>query len=221
MRKLCVLGVVFALALTAVAQASAVKGGDQSALLTGRDGVGHGGAAGAERVGPICILPLSNVPSMDGYGDPSNVVVNVDLTGCYGLPAGSSLEVNGISWDVFLFADPSVGPYGGSWLSELRLAYGDTAGNDYLFLTPGAGNSFPGAGHFSSNGTIKLADVGIPNFILPNGVLQLEFFEGFDDANDVQDGTWLDGYLDIQIVPEPATLALLGLGLPLLRRKKR
>lgn len=219
MRKLFALGLVFALALTATAQASTVKGGDTAAVLTGPDGVGHGGVADPSRQGIVFLIPVGGTPSWDGEGSPNNAVMVIDAAAAAGLPSGTDVVMNGISWDVVLFADPAVGNYGGSWLTELYVSYAPQGGLPGLYLHPGAGVNTPGTGTFSSGGTIKLADVGIPDLPLPGGILVLEFFESFDDAADVQDGAWLDGYLDIQIVPEPAALALLGL--PLLRRKKR
>jgi len=217
MRKLLALGIVFALVLAVTVQAQPVKGTDRP-VLTG-PGAGHGTLDGT-RAGPVFIIPIFEVPSWDLENDLSNFVMVVDAAAATGQPSGTPVTINGISWDVTLFADPAVGPYGGSWLTELYVSYAPLGGVPSLYLHPGAGQNFPGTMHFSSNGTIKLADVGIPDILLPTGMLELEFFEGFDDAADQIDGLWLDGYLDIQIVPEPVTLVLLMLGLPLLRRRR-
>jgi len=158
---------------------------------------------------------VTGTPSWDALSDPSNVVVLYDLAAAVGLPTGSPVTMTGIGWDVNLTA------LGTSWLSELRVYFDDSIAPDLtgLFLTPGVGNGFPGSGFFTSGGIIDLTDNGIPDILLPNGVLRMEFFEGYDDANDVIDGMWDSGALTIASTPEPASLLLLALGALTLRRR--
>lgn len=175
--------------------------------------------AGSTRDGLSCVWDVTGTPSHNAQGDLGNTVVNLDLAACLGFPSGTPLTFNGVGWDVTLFADVAVGPFGGSWLSELTVGF--SADGDVLpdiYLNPGAGQDHPGTMTFA-NPIIKFDSIPIPNIDLPNGVLRMEFFEGFDDDINFDDGRWLNGSLMLQAVPEPASLSLLILGGLLLRRR--
>lgn len=154
----------------------------------------------------------SDVLSFGEEGDVSNFLDSINL--------GAGAVVTGIGWDVDLEAfDPS-------WLSELMVSFADDANAPGLYLSPGFGNDDPGTGSFSSGGIIDLTDNTIPDITLSTGVLNMEFMEAFDDASVSPDGRWLAGStLDIEYtpapVPEPASMAVLGLGVAALARRKR
>ncbi len=170
---------------------------------------------GGERSGIVVPFDVAGVHSWDLLGDPSNEVYVFDVAAAIGAGSGNPASMNGIGWDVTIQA------LGASWMSEASVYFDDTIAPDYygLFLTPGAGYSYPGTGTFSSGGILKLSDYGIPDVVLPDGKLRLEFYEGFDDVADGIDANWLSGALFIQAVPEPASLALLALGALFIRRR--
>ncbi len=158
-------------------------------------------AASAE----IVTVDLTNVNSWDGLGDADNDVLSLDLAAAIGLPSGSEVVVDAIGWDV------TIETIGGSWLSEARIAYDDSGdGTPEIFLTPGFGDDFAGSDAYSSGGLLVLADAAIPDLVLADGVLTLEFYEGFDDVADEIDAIW-GGELALNVVPAPGALALLGL----------
>ncbi len=146
----------------------------------------------------------SDIESLGEFGDPSNVIVNIDLTSLGILP---DLEIIGAAYDVDLIAfDPS-------WLSELVVSF-----NDEIFLTPGFEDNNPGGPANYSAGLIIFEDIGIDNIVIDNGILSLRFFEDFDDVSVEPDGLWLAGSsltfrLNATPVPEPASLAMIVCGL--------
>ena len=83
---------------------------------------------------------IGNVPSVNGQGDPANIVLLVNL----GVP---NAEVTGIDWN-FAFL-----PVGASWTAEAHMTFGDSGGsNAYdwdMGNWGGANNSIP----VSLNGT--------------------------------------------------------------------
>lgn len=170
----------------------------------------------SERTGIVVPFDVTGIPSHDALGLPGNTIINFNIAAAAGLPNGTPMVMNGIGWNVNLSA------FGGSWLSELRVYFDDNINPDNtgLFLRPGAGSNFPGDNVNFQNGVIKLVDVAIPDIPLPNGILRLDFHESFDDVAGADDGLWKSGQLLIQVTPEPASLALLGLGaLALIRRR--
>lgn len=159
----------------------------------------------------VTIEFTSAIDSWDLVSDPNNVVFALDM--------GGPATMHGIGWDV------SIATEGGSWLSEARMYFDDNIAPDLsgLFLAPGVADGFSGTGSYSSGGIVDLSDNGIPDIVLPNGFLRLEFYESFDDVADAIDGHYLAGStltLDMTIVPAPGALALLGLGGLAIRRRR-
>jgi len=176
-------------------------------------------APGTARVGTVYDFDVAGIESWDSLGSAGNTVIAFDLADALGFASGTPLVMNGIAWDVTLTAGLDSG--GASWLSEMNVYFDDNIAPDQegLFLAPGVGFDFPGEETFTDPG-VKLADVGIPDINLPDGVLRMEFFESFDDEAGI-DGLWKSGTLSIQVVPTPGAAAVLGLGgLAMIRRRR-
>lgn len=169
------------------------------------------------RAGETRTVTLADVASWDGLGDPDNTVMLIDMAALFGLASGSAIDLNGIGWDV------TVSTVGASWLSEATM-YFDNQTQDSgagIFLTVGIGNDFAGTANFTSGGIVKLADAGLPDLVLADGVLRIEFWESFDDVADDIDA-FLNGTLTLQSsVPAPSGIALLGLGGLVAARRRR
>lgn len=144
---------------------------------------------------------ISQTNSWDGPGDSNNELLSFDL--------GSNVTLTGIGWDVNIqTVDPS-------WLSEANILFTDSSNSTLFFLTPGLGNDFLGTANFSTGGVIIDLGAALGNtFFLPDGVINLEFFESFDDFPDQIDATFLvPSTLSFQVmsVPEPTSLLALGI----------
>lgn len=179
---------------------------------------GFTGVRGATNT--IINVDISGVESRFALSNPGNVVLNVDLAAALGLASGSTVTMTSIGWNVNLTT------FGGSWLSEARIYFDDNVAPDLsgLFLTPGVGNGFSGTNvNFASAGQIDLSDNAIPNIVLPNGILRLEFYESFVDDTLAADAIWESGFLSIGVaeIPAPGAAALLGVaGLAGMRRRR-
>lgn len=181
---------------------------------------GSGGGS-IELSGGVTNFDVTGIASFDAQGLLGNTIVTLDLASALGYAPGTPITMNGIGWNVSLRAD------GASWLSELGVYFDDNVAPDLsgLFLRPGAGTNTPGGPTNFANPIIKLSDVAIPNILLPNGVLRMEFYESFDDVAGAADGQWVSGFLSIQtveqVVPAPGAAGLLGLaGLAAARRRR-
>ena len=166
----------------------------------------------------ILNIDVTGVQSFDGLSSPSNTVLEIDLASALGLASGSQVTMTSVGWDV------TISTFGLSWISEAQLYFDDNIAPDLsgLFLTPGIGVNNPGTQAFSSGGMIDLSDNTIPNIVLANGILRIEFFEGFDDELGVADAEW-SGTLSVGVteVPAPGAAAVLGLaGLAGMRRRR-
>jgi hypothetical protein len=146
---------------------------------------------------------VAGIYSNDEYGSPVNEVFNIDV--------GANAWVTGIGWDVSIYADSP------SWLSEMTVAFEDSALSTGVFLTVGVGDDFSGAGAYSSGGIVDLVGLGLQFQVGADGKLRMEFFEDYDDFEGDWDGIWESGALSVQVmtpaVPEPTTYALMLLGL--------
>ncbi len=163
----------------------------------------------------------ADVDSYDGYGTAGNVIVTLDMGAIF--PGYDTFAMSGVGWDVTITAE------GASWMSEAAVEFNNSTADspDAIWLRPGAGSNTPGTGTFSSGGIIQFSSIPLNNISL-NGdnVLRMEFFETYNDVSGVRDGFWhAGGTLDLQFeanpVPEPASMAVLGLGAAALLRRRR
>ncbi|MCA9292576.1 MAG: PEP-CTERM sorting domain-containing protein [Phycisphaerales bacterium] len=169
--------------------------------------------------GSVHSFDVTGINSWDPEGSANNEVYLFDLAAAAGQPSGTSITMVGLGWDVF---QSTVGP---SWGSEMVVSFADSAANVGVYLTPnGTGAPLAGSVNSSSGGILDLTDNSIPNLVLPDGVLRLEFFDSYDDYPGGIDGHWDSGTLDIAIapIPAPSAMGLLGLaGVAALGRKRR
>lgn len=169
-------------------------------------------------------IDVTGIESWDSLDSPNNTSFIVDLAAEVGLASGTAVIVDAVGFDV------TVEAFSPSWLSEATVALERLDLADGLFLSPGIGEDFPGTGSYSSGGLIDLVSEGL-DFTLDDGLLAVQFFEGFDDVVDAVDAIWVEGTIDISAVeassppvPAPAVVWLLGvglLGLAGMRRKAR
>ncbi len=159
-----------------------------------------GGTASASNTMAITTLDVTGIESFAAPGDASNVIRTIQLV--------PFAEVTGIGWDV------SVTAFDPSWLSELTVSFGSSDVQD-LSLSVGVGVDEPGSASYSSGGIIDLVGLGFNFQVGADGLLVMEFSEGFDDASVSPDGIWDSGALTFEVsaVPEPGTYGLMALGL--------
>lgn len=218
MKSVMIVSGLLAIAGTATAQSLSTtnlsNGGRQLSTATDY-------RADSSRTGGLTSFNVAGLQSWDLQGSGFNTVVNYDLAAALGYASGTPITMNGIGWNVNLQA------VGTSWLSELSVYFDDAVAPDLtgLFLSPGAGSNAPGTAAFSSGGVIKLSSASIPNILLPNGILRMEFYESYDDVAGADDGIWNSGFLTIQTaqanVPAPGVAGVFGLaGLAAARRRR-
>jgi MYXO-CTERM domain-containing protein len=193
------------------------------ALSGNLDGTSNGSTSLRGMTNTIIDVNISGVETFDGITIPYNginTVLEVDLAAALGLASGSSVTMTSIGWDT------TQTTFGGSWLSEMQIYFDDNINPDGtgLFLRTGFGSDFSGTGSFSSGGQIDLSDNMIPNLVLANGILRLEFGETFIDNPGAPDGIFDAGsFLRVGVaeVPAPGAAAVLGLaGLAGIRRRR-
>lgn len=148
-------------------------------------------------------INITGKRSFDSLGDPMNDTASSDLGTLLGTPGGP-VRVTGIGWNA------TIETVGASWLSEAVIDFSGA-----VFLTMGIGDDFPspaGGTNYSSP-IVDLVGLGL-DFVVGNGVLDLEFFESFDDNLNALDATYLNGSLDIQFEvaqpPQPPVSMNLG-----------
>jgi hypothetical protein len=196
------------LKLRYVAAAVALLAAGQVFAAGGSVGSQFSQVGGTSRSAPIVgsltdtLIDVTGITSIAALGTPGNNVLNINV--------GAGAQVVGIGWDV------NVTAFTPSWLSELTVSFGNTGLTTGVDLSVGAGDDFAGVGvSYSSGGVVDLIGLGLDFAVDGDGVLRLEFGEGFDDASVDPDGIWNSGFLTVQtaVVPEPATYGMMALGL--------
>lgn len=185
----------------------------QGEFVLSLDAAGGGGAAadelppaGGPREGIVVALPTVNVQSWDLLGDPDNVVWEIDAASLAGLAPRTPLLFIGIGWDRLCFETLRY-----SWFSEVGVYFDDRIAPDHsaLLLRPGVCDCFyfcswpesDWRGPWSSGSVIRLKDVQIPEFRLPDGFVRIEFFESVDNTPDAVEAYWRTGELWIEVKP--------------------
>jgi len=144
-------------------------------------------------------VSTSGVPNFDERGATSNVV--------WDFYVGSGASITSLKWDV------NVTSYVGSYLSEMKITFSDSLGKGVTF-TPGDGDDFEGTADYA--GFQNLGELGQIFAVAGDGILRLEFHDGFKDlAFDEPEGMWNSGTLVFGISPVPelpvSAMALGGL----------
>lgn len=144
-------------------------------------------------------VDVTGIQSYDEVGAPGNTVIELNL--------GSLAEVTSVAWDfTFTAYDPS-------WLADFEVHFSSTAGFDGVVFT--ASDTW-GPGTESHTGSANLTDLGLNFFVGDDGILRIEFAEGFKDIPGAADGQWDSGSFTVgyvSAVPEPSTYAMMLLGL--------
>lgn len=198
----------FGMALALIVAAGAAQAKETNTSLFGGHNTGLGNNT-ETRSTQVLNVNVSGTPSWDSYGSPNNVVMTPNI--------GAGSHVTGIGYDVTLHTN------GASWLSELECAFEDSGQTTGVFLSPGYTDSFSGSGTYSSGGIIDLVGLGLDFTVGADGVLRMEFFEGFDDVSNSIDGVWDQGILQVQYdtIPAPGAMALFaGAGIMASRRRR-
>jgi len=135
--------------------------------------------AQADRGAQACV-DMTGINSWDSLDDADNVFIDVDIS--------SSLKVVGVAWDV------GIASIGDSWLADASVLVSNSSGSadaNAVILSPGFQVEAPGNQEFSSGGVVMFADEELPE-VEPNGdgIVRLQFFEGFDDLPDAIDSEW-------------------------------
>ncbi len=149
-------------------------------------------------------LDVSGAQFFDGQGAATNEILSVFL--------GQGLQFVGIAWDVNLTT------VGASWASEATMSF-----DGLINFTPSNIDAPVTNENYSSDGFVYFHDLGIPDLVVgADGVLDIEFFEAFDDQPDIADAFLEAGStITLTTTPTPGTLAAFTtIGLITTRRKR-
>jgi len=157
------------------------------------------------------VIDVSGTEFFDAFGDSSNTILSVLV--------GASASITSISWDLNLttYTDPNASfP---SWASEANIDF-----NGLLNLQ--VSGTADGVVNENNAGTANMTDVlGGPLVLGADGLLNMEFYESFDDSADNADSGMKDGSTITLngngFVPTPGSMAVLGLGGLVAGRRRR
>jgi hypothetical protein len=146
------------------------------------------------------LIDVAGAQSVGLAGTPDNTVMSFNV--------GANSLITSVDWQVSLTA------FGASWLSDMALSFGSSAGNDGTWFTPASENH---NGSMSYTGTANLAEMGLAFQVQADGILRLEFSEQMKDLGaGIADGQWDAGQVTVgftSAVPEPASYGLMAFGL--------
>jgi hypothetical protein len=130
---------------------------------------------------PVDCLSFENLDSWDAVDDADNIIINLDI--------GAGNTLTGVGWDI------GIATVGDSWLSEATILHSDSTGSadpNGINLNVGAGLDNSGDQDFTSGGAIlDFSENGLPEITAgPDGILQLQLWEGFDDNVDAVDANY-------------------------------
>lgn len=156
------------------------------------------------------VVNVAGILDNDERGAASNIVRDFYI--------GPRASITSFKWDINLTS------FAGSYLSEMQVTFSDSVGNGVTF-TPGSGDDFDGTMQYA--GFQELGDLGLIFQLASDGILRLEFHDGFKDLGfDEPEGIWNFGTLTfgVAVVPEPPSWALILGGLlllPIAARRRR
>lgn len=130
---------------------------------------------------PVCLSVAGLTGNGDwGSGDPNNSIVEINI--------GAGNEMTGAA------ADASITAFSPSWLSEAVVTFSSTtvADPNAINLTM-SDTDASGTEETTTGGVLLFADYALPNIpVNADGILRLEFNEGFDDSSVNPDSQWND-----------------------------
>ncbi len=164
-------------------------------------------AAPVDPMGPEVLtvsFQLQGVESFDAAGDASNTTLDQFL--------GAGSRVIGVQWE-----GVELRTVGNSFLNEASIGL-----NSQVSLRVGATDNFSGIGFYDSAGMIDLISAGL-DYVLDDGMLDIEFFETTDDAPDQVDALYAAGKFTVHYipVPSPSSAAMLACAGLLAARRRR